>query len=105
MFVTEKSVSLLLSEVRRAWRANDASVMVLDAGSVTPDIVADDGGSQATCDRIEELIPGEIVGSEENVDDEGAQKGFTEPAEPPKGVVLPKEGPNPVWSRSSSFGS
>jgi len=89
MFVTEKSMSLLLSEVRRAWRANDASVMVLDAGSVVPDPEATDGGSQATCDRIEELIPGEIVDSGGNVDDEGAQNGFTEPAEPPKGVVLP----------------
>jgi hypothetical protein len=105
MFVTEKSASLLVSEVRRAWMENDASVMVLDPGSVTPDIVADDGGSQATCDRIIELAPGEVVGCGGNVDDEGAQKVFTEPAEPPKGVVLPKEGENWVWSRSSSFES
>jgi hypothetical protein len=104
MFVTEKSVSLLVSEVRRAWMENDASVMVLDAGSVTPDIVADDGGSQATCDRIIELIPGEVVGSGGNVDDEGAQK-VLGAAEAPKGVVLPKGGKYPVWSRSSSFES
>ncbi len=43
MLVTEKSVSLLeSSEVCRAWMENDASVMVLDENSVTPDIVADD---------------------------------------------------------------
>ena len=101
MFVTEKSVSLLVSEVCRAWMENDASVMVLDAGSVTPDIVADDGGSQARCDR-RGVNPLELGGSGGNVDDEGTQKGF---AEPPKGVVLPKEGGNWVWSRSSSFGS
>ena len=103
MFVTEKSMSLLLSEVRRAWRANDASVMVLDANSVTPDIVADDGGSQARCDR-RVVNPVELGGSGGNVDDEGIQTEFIADGAP-KGVVLPKKGENWVWIRSISLES
>ncbi len=102
---TVKSASLLeSSEVCRAWSKNDAIVMVLDENSVAPDPSAVVGGSQATCDR-KVVKPVKLDGSGGNVDEEGTQIGFTEPAEPPKGVVLPKKGPNPVWIRSSSFGS
>jgi hypothetical protein len=81
---------------------NDASGMVLDAGSVPPDAATTDGGSQAKCDRL--LVnPVELDGSGGNVDEEGTQKFIA--AEAPKGVVLVKRGANPVWSRSSSLPS
>jgi len=85
MFATEKSTSLFVSEVCRAWMENDASGMVADAGSVAPDAAIADGGSQAKCDRL--LVnPGELGGAGENVDEEGTQKAVA--AEAPKGVVL-----------------
>ena len=99
---TVKSASLFVSEVCRAWMANDASGMVLDAGSVVPDPKTTDGGNQTMCARI--LVDGlELDGRDGNVDDEGSpQAGFiTDGA--PNGVVLTKGGENVVWTRSSSL--
>ena len=91
----------MVSEVCRAWMENDPSWMVLDAGSVVPDIAATDGGSQARCARVV-VNPLELDGSGGNVDDEGTQ--FTADGLP-KGVALPKGAANRVWIRSSSLES
>ena len=88
-----KSASLLVSEVCRAWRANDANWRVLDAGTVIPDPMIVVGGTQAKCGRVLLGNPLELGGSGGNVDDERAQK-FAAGA--PKGVVLPMGGANPV---------
>ena len=101
---TEKSTSLFVSEVCRAWMENDASEMVLDAPTMVPDAETTDGGNQAKCVRTVLVNPLELGGAGENVDDEGIKKGFGATGEP-KGVVLTKEGANLVWSRSSSFAS
>ena len=91
----------MVSEVCRAWMANDPSWMVLDAGSVVPDIAATDGGIQARCARVE-VNPLELDGSGGNVDEEGTQ--FVADGAP-KGVVLPKGAKYPVWIRSISLES
>jgi hypothetical protein len=106
MFATLKSVSLLVSEVCRAWMENDANGMVLVAGSVVPDFAISDGGIQAKCDRLLGN-PVELDGSGGNVDEEGTQKPRAEfgATEAPPGVVLAKGGENPVWSRSISLES
>ena len=102
MLATEKSMSLFVSEVCRAWMENDANGMVVDAGSVVPDITGIGGGTQAKCDRA--VVNGlELVGAGGNVDEEGTQG--KPAAEAKKGVVLTYGGRNRVWTRSSSLGS
>jgi hypothetical protein len=101
MLATEKSTSLFVSEVCRAWMANDASWIVLDAGSAVPDPETNDGRNQAKCARV--VKNGlELDGGDGNVDDEGTQKVFGT-VEAPKGVVFTKGGANAVWTRSSSL--